>query len=176
MGWKESGLERIGWGSYPHVLLQEFLTWNEELTVEERFILRYLIIYGEVSLKFISERLQKHHPESYSTNEAIVFYMSNIKKALRTFYTLSLNENFSKAELLYHMHSDNTHKADSEKIVNANLVRKTQVGNEALSEIYKITPYRGENIFGTSELRYYRSRIRKNGERKEKCDPSLKET
>lgn len=173
---KESGINRAGWGSFPHVLLSEFLIMDPILADLQKTALRVLIIYGEMSIQSLVYELQKDHPNYVAHKEWLMEDLLDIKKNLRTFYSLNIDENFTKVELVYHMHSDNTHKADSEKIINANLVRKEQEENKILSEAYKSTSYYGEEIFGTSELKYYRSRIRKRDERKEKCDTSPKET
>lgn len=116
MGWKESGLERIGWGSYPHVLLKHFLTKEEKLGKVERLALRILIVYGEVEEGFLTERLQKAYPIKKNPKERTVEIVLEIKKSLRTFYSLSIEDNFGKFLLIYNIDSDGKQKREAKKL------------------------------------------------------------
>lgn len=116
--WKESGLERIGWGAYPHVLLKHFLTmdgdWN--LRDVERLALRILIVYGEVTEPFLTERLQKAYPIGKKLEERTISTIFQIKESLRTFYSLDIENNFKKFTLVYNIGSDPKQKREAGKL------------------------------------------------------------
>ncbi len=114
--WKENGLERIGWGSYPHVLLKHFLAATADLKKIERLALRILIVYGEVEEVFLTERLQKAYPIKKNPRERTVAAVLKIKKSLRTFYSLSIEDNFGKFLLIYNIDSDGKQKREAGKL------------------------------------------------------------
>ena len=132
--WKESGLERIGWGSYPHVLLHEFLVRDSGLTELQKGTLRILIIYGEMKIPTLVRKLQHSYPECMAHKEWLISDLPEIKKKLRTFYSLHMDEHFTKVELIYNMFSDGERKWDSEKIMEKCLKKKKERENEKLQK------------------------------------------
>jgi hypothetical protein len=143
--WKESGLERIGWGAYPHVLLKHFLVKEEDLGKVARLALRILIVYGEVTEEFLTKRLQKEYPVLSLKRERTIEAALEIKKSLRTFYSLSITNKFT---LVYSIDSDVKQKWLAKKLKKLRLELMEGKENEDLPEEYKPTSYHGETIFG----------------------------
>jgi hypothetical protein len=146
--WKESGLDRIGWGAYPHVLLKHFLVQGEALGEVERLALRILIVYGEVEERFLTKRLQKEFPTGKDSRERTVESVLQIKMKLRTFYSLNITRDFKKFVLVYNIDSDVKQKWKAKELKKLRLERKEGKENEDLPEEYKPTSYHGETIFG----------------------------
>lgn len=153
---KQSGINRAGWGSFPHVLLHEFLTKDSELTELQKGTLRILIIYGKMKIPVLVKTLQHSYPNYVAHKEWLISDLFEIKKKLRTFYSLHMDENFTKVELIYNMSSDGKHKMDSEKIINATIRKRTVENGEGWEREKRKKMKRGKETFGTSELEYYR--------------------
>lgn len=146
--WKESGLERIGWGAYPHVLLKHFLVQGEALGEVERLALRILIIYGEVEEEFLTKRLQKEFPTGKAPRERTVESVLQVKTKLRTFYSLDITRNFKRFTLIYNIDSDVKQKWKAKELKKMRLELMKGKENEDLPEEYKPTSYHGETLFG----------------------------
>lgn len=146
--WKENGLERIGWGSYPHVLLKHFLVQGRELEAVTGLALRILIVYGEVEEPFLTRRLQKAYPIERDLQERTISTVFQIKESLRTFYSLDITRDFKKFTLVYNIGSDPKQKREAEKLKKMRLELMKGKEDESLLEEYKLAPYHGETLFG----------------------------
>lgn len=101
------GIVRL-WGSFPHVLLADFMTYSSHLDPAQGMMLRYLIIYGIIDIKLLTTKLKEFYPEISIDDKYILSSMKYIQNNLiKTRYDLIISLAGHEFELTYSKGADN---------------------------------------------------------------------